>query len=116
MQSRRPIAEVVTELRSWQQERSVAYEDIASGAGVDLSSVYRLFNEDGGRSRYGSALKAVCKFANVSIHGHLSGAEVPPVVRDAVLRTWDGTAEHANRLASAITAVGELIRQAVSSK
>lgn len=78
--------------------------------------MYRLFNDDGGRSRYGSALKAVCKFANVSIHGHSSAAEVPPVVREAVLRTWDGTAEHANRLASVITAVGELIRQAVSSK
>lgn len=116
MQSRRPIAEAVAELRSWQLRGGVAYQDIASGAGVDLSSVYRLFNEDSGRSRYGSALKAVCKFANVSIHGQPLAAEVPPVVRDAVLRTWDGTAEHANRLAAAITAVGELIRQAVFSK
>jgi len=116
MQRRRPIADVVAELRSWQQRTGTAYEDIASGAEVNLSSVYRLFNDDSGRSRYGSAIKAVCKFANVSIGSHPSAAEVPPVVRDAVLRTWDGTAEHANRLASAITAVGELIRQAVSSK
>ena len=66
--------------------------------------------------RYGSALKAVCNFANISIQGVAAGGEVPVVVRDAVLRTWDGSTEHANRLASAITAVGELIRQAVSSK
>ena len=116
MRSRRPIAEVVAELRSWQQATGIAYEEIAYGAKINLSSVYRLFNDDGGRTRYGSALKAVCKFARVSVDGRRSAAEVPPVVRDAVLRTWDGTAEHANRLASAIAAVGELIRQAVSSK
>ena len=116
MQSRRPITEVVLELRSWQQGRGTAYEEIAEGAGIDLSSVYRLFNEGGERKRYGKALKLVCKFANISIEGTRAASEVPAVVREAVLRTWDGSAEHANRLASAITAVGELIRQAVSSK
>jgi hypothetical protein len=116
MQSRRPIIEVVSELRSWQQERGLAYDEIAKRSGVDLSSVYRLFNDNEPRKRYGKALKLVCKFANISIDGAAVVGEVPPVVRDAVLRTWDGSAEHANRLASAITAVGELIRQAVSSK
>lgn len=116
MQSRRPIAEVVSELRSWQQERGLAYDEIAKGSGIDLSSVYRLFGDNEPRRRYGKALKLVCKFANISIHRAAVGGEVPPVVRDAVLRTWDGSAEHAKRLASAITAVGELIRQAVSSK
>ena len=116
MQRRRPIAEVVAELRSWQQGRGIAYEEIAKGAGIDLSSVYRLFNDDGERKRYGKALKLVCKFANISIEGPRAASEVPAVVREAVLRTWDGSTEHANRLASAITAVGELIRQAVSSK
>jgi hypothetical protein len=116
MQRRRPIVEVVAELRSWQQATGIAYEGIAYGAQVNLSSVYRLFDDGEGRSRYGSALKAVCKFANVSIYDRRSASEVPPVVREAVLRTWDGTAEHANRLALAIAAVGELIRQAVSSK
>ncbi len=116
MQSRRPITEVVSELRSWQQERGLAYDQIARGAGVDLSSVYRLLGDDEPRRRYGKALKLICKFANISINGQAAAGEVPPVVRDAVLRTWDGSAEHANRLASAITAVGELIRQAVSSK
>jgi hypothetical protein len=116
MQSRRPIAEVVSELRSWQQERGLAYDEIAKGAGVDLSSVYRLFGDNEPRRRYGKALKLVCNFANISIHGTAAASEVPTVVRDAVLRTWDGSAEHANRLATAITAVGDLIRQAVSSK
>ena len=116
MQSRRPITEVVSELRSWQQGRGIPYEEIAKGAGIDLSSVYRLFNDDGPRKRYGKALKLVCKFANISIGGRHTASEVPAVVREAVLRTWDGSAEHANRLASAITVVGELIRQAVSSK
>ena len=116
MQSRRPVAEVVAELRSWRHATGIAYGEIAYGAKVNLSSVYRLFNDYEGRTRYGSALKAVCKFAAISMGGRRSPAEVPPVVRDAVLRTWDGTAEHANRLASAITAVGELIRQAVTSK
>ena len=116
MQSRRPITEVVSELRSWQQGRGIAYETIAKEAGIDLSSVYRLFNDDGPRKRYGKALKLVCKFANISVEGTHAAREVPAVVREAVLRTWDGSAEHANRLATAITAVGELIRQAVSSK
>ena len=116
MQSRRPIAEVVSELRSWQQERGIAYDEIARGAGIDLSSVYRLFGDGEPRKRYGKALKLVCNFANISLIGAPSSNEVPAVVRDAVLRTWDGSAEHANRLATAITAVGELIRQAVSSK
>lgn len=116
MQSRRPIAEVVSELRSWQQGRGIAYEEIANGAVIDLSSVYRLFNDDGPRKRYGKALKLVCKFANISIESTRAASEVPAVVREAVLRTWDGSTEHANRLASAITSVGELIRQAISSK
>ena len=116
MQNRRPISEVVSELRSWQQGRGIGYEEIAKGSGIDLSSVYRLFNDDGPRKRYGKALKLACKFANISIDARHAASEVPAVVRDAVLRTWDGSAEHANRLASAITAVGELIRQAVSSK
>jgi len=116
MQNRRPIADVVSELRSWQQKHCVAYVDIAKGSEVYLSSVYRLFDDDETRRRYGKALKRICKFANISITGTSTASEVPRVVRDAVLRTWDGSAEHANRLASAITAVGELIRQAVSSK
>lgn len=116
MQSRRPITEVVSELRSWQQERRISYEDIALGAGVDLSSVYRLFGDGVPRKRYGKAVKRICRFANVHLNSTRSASEVPAVVRDAVLRTWDGSAEHANRLATAITAVGDLIRQAVSSK
>jgi hypothetical protein len=116
MQSRRPIAEVVSELRSWQQERGIAYEEIAFGAGVDLSSVYRLFGDGEPRKRYGKAVKQICKFANIRLNSAQAASEVPAVVRDAVLRTWDGSDEHANRLATAITAVGDLIRQAVSSK
>lgn len=116
MRSRRPIEEVVAELRAWQRNAGLSHEEIANGAGVDISSVYRLFGDDQHRSRYGSALKAVCKFAEIATAGHRQAADVPPVVREAVLRTWDGTAEHANRLASAIAVVGELIRQAVSSK
>lgn len=116
MRSRRPIEEVVAELLAWQRKAGLSHEEIANGAGVDISSVYRLFGDDQHRSRYGSALKAVCKFAEIGTAGHRRAADVPPVVREAVLRTWDGTAEHANRLALAITAVGELIRQAVPSK
>ncbi len=116
MQGRRPINEVVSELKSWQQERRISFEDIAVGAGVDLSSVYRLFGDAVLRKRYGKAVKRICKFANVSLDGTQSASEVPAVVRDAVLRTWDGSAEHANRLATAITAIGDLIRQAVSSR
>ena len=116
MQTRRPITDVVSELRSWQQERGLAYAEIARGAGVDLSSIYRLFRDDEPRRRYGKALKLICKFANISMTVTPTAREVPPIVRDAVLRTWDGSTEHANRLASAIEAVGELIRQAVSSK
>lgn len=116
MQSRRRIAEVISELRSWQQEHNFAYDKIARGAGVDLSSVYRLFGEYEPRKRYGKALKRVCKFANIPLVNTPAASEVPAVVRDAVLRTWDGSAEHADRLATVITAVGELIRQAVSSK
>lgn len=116
MRSRRPIEDVIAELRAWQRTAGLSHEEIANGAEVDISSVYRLFADDQDRSRYGSALKAVCKFAKIAIAGHQRATDVPPVVREAVLRTWDGSAEHANRLASAITAVGELIRQAVSSK
>ena len=116
MQSRRPIEEVVAELRSWQRSAGLSHEEIAYSAEVDLSSVYRLFSDDGHRSRYGSALKAVCKFAEIATRGDKPAGDIPPVVREAVLRTWDGTSEHANRLASVITVVGELIRQAVSSK
>lgn len=116
MQSYRPITDVMSELRSWQQEHGFAYDEIARCSGVNLSSIYRLFSDDRPRQRYGKALKRVCKFANISIRRVAGVSEVPPVVREAVLRTWDGSAEHANRLATAITAVGELIRQAVSSK
>jgi transcriptional regulator with XRE-family HTH domain len=116
MREFRPIDDVMAELRIWRRTTGLSHKEIAKGAGVDISSVYRLLGDDSHRLRYGSALKAVCKFARVSIAAHRQAAEVPPVVREAVLRTWDGTAEHANRLASAITAVGELIRQAVSSK
>ncbi len=116
MRNLRPIEEVLAELRAWQRTAELSHEEIANGAAVDISSVYRLFGDDAHRSRYGSALKAVCKFAKIAVAGHRQTADLPPVVREAVLQIWDGTAEHANRLASAITAVGELIRQAVSSK
>jgi hypothetical protein len=68
------------------------------------------------RKRYGKAVKQVCKFASIPLDSTQAASEVPDVVRDAVLQTWDGSAEHANRLAAAITVVGGLIRQAVSSK
>jgi len=116
MQSFRPIVDVLSELRSWQQRHRIAYGDISRGSGVNLSSVYRLFNDDGPRTRYGKAFKLVCKFANIPIAELPIKSDIPPVVREAVLSTWDGSAEHANRLASAITSVGELIRQAISSK
>ena len=116
MQSRRPVEEVVAELRSWQRSAGLSHEEIASGASVDLSSVYRLFSGEGHRARYGSALKAVCKFARITTTGRRSAGDIPLVVREAVLLTWDGSTEHATRLASAITVVGELIRQAISSK
>jgi hypothetical protein len=115
MQSRRPISEVITELREWQHEHGWSHAKVALKSKVNLSTVYRILDEEAVPVRYGSALKRICKIAKVSIYRQASG-EVPAEVRSAVLETWDGSAEHARRLAVAIRVIGDLVRVAVSSK
>lgn len=114
---KRPVQEVVLELRLWFGEAGLAYANIADKAKVDLSSVYRVLDPDFSPKQYGSALKAICKIAKIEVEqGNLVGREMPEKIRVAVMRTWDGSDEHAGKLAAAIVAVGGLIRQAMSSK
>lgn len=116
MRNYRPIEDVVADMRAWHRTAGLSHKEIAYGSGVDLSTVYRIFGEHEHRLRYGTALKRICSFAKISVTVHQRAGEIPPVLREAVLDTWDGTTEHASLLASAIIAVGGLIRQAVSAK
>jgi transcriptional regulator with XRE-family HTH domain len=109
MQMRRPIDEVIAELRTWRKKSGLSYAQIADLSGVNLSTIYRQFDSPSARLRYGSALKRVCKIAKISLDVQAPEG-VPSVVRRAVLETWDGTPEHALRLAKVIKAVGELLR------
>lgn len=107
----------MTELRLWRDDVGLSYGEIAIKAKVNASSVYRVFDGSLERRQYGPALRSICKIAKIEIEqGAARSGDVPPLIRDAVMRTWDGTDEHAGRLAAAISAVGALIRQALSSK
>lgn len=110
MQGKKPLALLVGELEEWRRSTGRSHAQIAAEAGVSPSSVYRIFNGDTARAKYGPALRAICEIASISIGGTPATEPVPSAVRDAVFECWDGTEEHAVRLAKAIKALGELLR------
>lgn len=109
MQRRRPLSDILQELRTWQVASGRSHREIAIGAGVDLSTVYRVFNGQSATIRYGPALRRICKLANLTINESVDG-QLPPEIRNAALDCWNGTPEHATRIAKAIRALGDLLR------
>lgn len=120
MRMRRPIADVVAEIKAWKDACGMSNREIAARAQISVAAVARLFADSGARTRYSTAVKSVGRLARVAMvvelpdepiapmaDAYRPGAArgVPVVIRDAVMRTWDGTSEHARRLAAAIVRV-----------
>jgi len=99
---------VVSDLQKWAHDSGFSYAFIAKSAGVNLSTVYRILDPAADHKRVGSAMKAICKFAEIDIHVSTT-SEVPAVLRSAVLDAWDGSDHHAMGLARAIRAIGPLV-------
>lgn len=107
---RKPIFDVVEELRLWIANCGLSKEEIARGSRVDLSTIYRLVEGGDSRKKMGSALKRLCEYANIRLESAVQRGSIPRVVEDAVLASWDGSREHAARLARAIRTLGEVTR------
>jgi hypothetical protein len=109
MQRRRPLPDILQELNKWRIASGRSHREIATRAGVNLSTVYRVFNAQSATLRYGAGLRRICELANVAID-EVTDGRLPAEIRRAALDCWNGTPEHAIRIAKAIRALGELLR------
>jgi len=115
MQMRRPLQDVLYDIRQWREDSGWSPAKIAQRAGVNLATVYRVLDEDAMREKLGAAIKRICKIAKVPVDVARDG-EIPVELKTAVLEAWDGTPEHGRQLARAIRALGGLARTALRSK
>lgn len=115
LQMKRPVSEVVLAVQEWVRQSGLDHKEIASRAEVNLTTVYRLFEDSDDRKKYGVALKRICKIANIPLEMEKKGT-VPRELQAAVLDAWDGTQVHARHLARVIRGLGELTRPGVRSK
>ena len=115
MQRQKTPAELVGALRKWHALSGYSYEEIAVKSDVDLSTVYRIFDENAVPEKRGSGIKKICKIAKISLEAPPPSGRLPKVLNEALLAVWDGSNGHAQRLATAITAIGKLDRRQLSS-
>lgn len=109
---RRPLSEVLIEARAWIRKSGLPHKELAIKAGIDVASIYRLMDDSGVRVKYGSALKQICRIADIQLE-IVRQERLPRELQLAVLDAWDGTPAHARRLAGAIRALGDYTRSAV---
>ncbi|MBI6945384.1 helix-turn-helix domain-containing protein [Pseudomonas fluorescens] len=75
---------------------------IARMTGISQSQIYR--NLYGRPKRVTSTLKALCDYANISIFAEKADPRNSPILMDALGLVWDGTDQHAKRLAELLFA------------
>jgi hypothetical protein len=75
---------------------------IAKVTGVPQSQVYR--NLFGRPKRISKTLRELCCYANISLKTALPAPASSPILMDALAKVWDGSDDHARRLAALLFA------------
>lgn len=115
MQTNKPVNELIEAIRRWREDNGYSFRAVSEKCGVNLATVYRIFDPHLSHSKVGSGIKRICEIAKISLIRGATSTELPVVLSDALLTVWDGTEDHARRLAVAISAIGNLDRGQLSS-
>src|SRR5258708_3720716 len=107
-----PSSELGGVVAAWCRSSSVSARQIARAAGVNLSTVYRIMADGEKYRSRGSALKKICKIANIDLNhrANARGQKLPKELTDAMLQIWDGTPGHAKRIIRSIYALARALR------
>lgn len=106
MNSHKPIRQITTELRAYfAQNGLVTSASIAKATQINQSQVYRnLFDEP---KRLSRTLLLLCKYADLDVGSPINAQPDPrncTVLMNALSEVWDGSDDHAKRLADLLFA------------
>ncbi|WP_175363271.1 hypothetical protein [Pseudomonas corrugata] len=106
MNSHKPICQITTELRAYFAEKGLETSaSIAKATQINQSQVYRnLFCEP---KRLSKTLQSLCKYADLHLGSPIAVVPDPrncTVLMDALSEVWDGSEDHAKRLADLLFA------------
>lgn len=106
MNSHKPIGQITSELRAYFAENGLKTSaSIAKVTRINQSQVYRnLFCEP---KRLSRTLQYLCKYANMDLGSPIAVMPNPrdcTVLMDALSEVWDGSEDHAMRLADLLFA------------
>lgn len=109
---RRPNPVILQEIRTFIKEGyergKFTQSSLAARADVSQASVSRILNHEE-RGRLGTAVKRLCKYAGVPLYsGEVEAGRID--LQAALEDAWDGTPEHAMKLARIIRAIGPLCK------
>lgn len=96
------IHERIEWLRTAISSAKLSQEAISEATGIHQSQISRILS--GRIKRLSKNVVQLCKYVEV-LHKHKKGSaakEVPPILTNALLRTWDGSTEHAEAIAKVI--------------
>lgn len=106
MISHKPVRQIALELRAYFAEKGFETSaSISKAARINQSQVYRnLFREP---KRLTKTLRYLCKYADLDIRSPVAVVPDPrdcTVLMDVLSEVWDGTDDHAKRLADLLFA------------
>jgi len=91
---------VATALSEWWEHSSDTQESISEITGVDQSQVSRILSGD--FVRITPKVKAVCKYAKITLIKEYADPTKSPILIEALKTTWDGSEQHAKAIAKVI--------------
>lgn len=97
------INDIIGELRTWVQDSNLTQMEISERTKVNQATISRLTNVYSTRKKMTKPLYKLCNYAKIDIY---EGERPHPAenahLMDALEYAWDGSPEHAKRLAKVI--------------
>lgn len=107
IQMKRPIQEVVADLRQYIKSTGCTQSDLSAETGIHQSQLSRILG--GEARRLSKNLMALCKYANISVEMKDPQPEANPDLMQALRETWNGSERHAQQLAMLIRKAGPIL-------
>lgn len=104
---KRPIQEVVVDLRQYIKSTACTQSDLSARTGIHQSQLSRILN--GEARRISKNLLVLCKYANISVEMKDPQPETNPDLMQALRDTWNGSERHAQQLAMLIRKAGPIL-------
>lgn len=94
------LDEQIEWLRTTINSAKLSQETLSEATGIHQSQISRILS--GRIKRLSRNVIRLCKYVEVLHKKGESAKEVPSILTNALLRTWDGSAEHAEAIAKVI--------------